>query len=84
MVGHTTNEGNGPRFDQGDVVTFRDNVYEIDRVDLTPDGGVLQYRLESREGPPATLLPAESKDESKGYAVKEFHNVGYDDITVIE
>ena len=58
------------RFYEGDVLAIRDNSYEVDRVDITPNGDVLQYRLNTRDdAPPATLIP-----NADGYTVKEFHS----------
>ena len=67
------------RFEEGDVITFRNNTYKVTRVDVVPtEGRVIQYRLEARSGPPATLEPA-----GDGYVVKEFHELSDEDITVI-
>jgi hypothetical protein len=69
------------RFESGDVIAFRDSVYEVKQADITPDGRILQYRLEAREGPPATLIP---NGNGEPYTVKEYHEVHGEDITVIQ
>lgn len=80
VMGHEYPE---PRFMEGDIIVLRDNEYEVERIDTIPHGGVLQYRLKARSGPPATLKPHSSKDESEGYTIVEYHEVENDDIAVI-
>ena len=64
-------DDNDRRFYENDVLKIRNNTYEVESVDIMPNGGVLQYRLNARspQAPPATLKP--NKD---GYTVKEYHN----------
>jgi hypothetical protein len=67
------------RFYPGDVLTIRGNEYEVESVDVLPDGDVLQYRLESyEEGLAGTL-----RIQDGGYVIAEYRDVEPEDITVI-
>jgi hypothetical protein len=68
------------RFYEGDLITIRGNEYEVEQVDILPDGGVLQYRLDARRDDLAATL----KVNDDGYVIAEYYNVDGDDITVIE
>jgi hypothetical protein len=69
------------RFYEGDVITVRGNEYEIEQVDITPQGDVLQYRLDARREDLAGTLKPERDGEN---VIVEYHSVDPDDITVIE
>jgi hypothetical protein len=69
------------RFFEGDTVVVRGNEYTVEQVDITPDGGVLQYRLDARRSDLEGTLRVHEDD---GYVIAEYHAVDGDDITVIE
>jgi hypothetical protein len=71
----------GQRFYEGDVIVVRGNEYEVDRVDITPGGNVLQYRLDARRSDLAGTLKPERDGEN---VIVEYHSVSPDDITVIK
>lgn len=46
-------------FEQGDVLEIRGYEYVVERVDITHRGEVIQYDIESEDGPTARLEPTE-------------------------
>jgi hypothetical protein len=59
-------------FGEGDILGIHNGTYEVEQVDVTPSGHVIQYRLEALSGPPGTLKP-HGKDDA--YTFVEYHEV---------
>jgi hypothetical protein len=68
------------RFYEGDVIVVRGNEYEVEQVDITPSGDVLQYRLDAKRDDLGGTL----RKQDDGLVIAEYYDVSGENITVIE